>query len=237
MTSAAVAAAVAAVVGGHHHQTTTTSTMSEDGQQSLESFKQDASEAVGIPHASPKSSSARQSITQNTFSLSRFDSMEMSQVVRSPPPPPEMDTKSGGSSSSTLTASHRPAKPHIRINDYFALPSYLQHHFGGDRHRPSSRQAAVNFLMRGDKQGSGGDKCTSSRSSGSGRNGSPAKSTLAVLQLGNRGGGNVGGRGTLTGHSGHSNADPKQVSSESLAAIPNKGIYKVFSNLKTKLNF
>lgn len=224
MTSAAVAAAVAAVVG--QQQTTTASTMSEDGQQSLESLKQEGSE--GVMHSSPKSNSAPQSITQNTFPLGRFDSMEMSPLARSPPPADMDSTKSGGSGSSTLTASHRPLKPHIRINDYFALPSYLQHHFGG-AHRPSSRQTAVNFLMRGGHHKHGGSEKHGSGSSGSGRVGSPSKSTLAVLQFGNRGGGNAGGgRGTSSGHGSSNNADPKQVSSESLAPIPNKGIYKVF---------
>src|SRR5699024_8656517 len=103
-------------------------------------------------------------------------------------------------------------KPHIRINDYY--PAYLQH-FGANRANRS-----VNFASKGhcsDNVAMG--KCGSS-------SGTHSKTTLSVQQSTNRStGGHASGSNLCSVHGDHH----KQISSESLVQIPNKGIYKVRS--------
>ena len=143
-----------------------------------------------------KSNSAPQSITHNF--LARLDKSGKQIAAHS----------SIATVSQTIGGESR-SKPHIRINDYFALPTYLQN-FGANRANRLGNFSLKNHCT----SGSNVDKCNNS-------SGTPSKTTLLVQQGSSRGAGNSSNFCSL--HGGHH----KQISCESLAQIPNKGIYKV----------
>ena len=104
-------------------------------------------------------------------------------------------------------------RPHIRINDYFALPTYFQQHFGA--HRSSTNRSVrggtqmMNFSLKGE------NSKTYQTS-----NATPAKSALVVGRISSGANNN---NNLFSYGGGDSN---KQISSESLVPIPNKGLYK-----------
>jgi len=103
-------------------------------------------------------------------------------------------------------------KPQIRINDYFALPAYL-HHFGTNR--ASGR--AGNYCLKN------ADNATAETVISTSTKATPSKNSLTLQPRASSSGNNLCSLQN----------EQKQVSSESLAQIPNKGIYKVGGGLLT----
>lgn len=145
-----------------------------------------------------QSTSAPQSISRNY--ITRLDS----------------DDKTENPAAVATIATSRP-KPHIRINDYFALPTYLSHFSSGNRANRAANLFAKN---------AGNSSLSENHQKGSNKATPTKTTTLSVQPQGSSGRGPNGNRPGGVIHSLHGEHH-KQISSESLAQIPNKGIYKV----------